>query len=97
MTRRTRAQWEAAIQQWRASGLTAQEFAAREGLTASTLRWWSSRLRRVDCPSPFVEVRMVPAMGQPLAVVLRDGLRIEVPETFDSEVLRRLVAALDQH
>ena len=31
---------------WRRSGLTAAEFASREGLSVSSLRWWSSELRR---------------------------------------------------
>jgi hypothetical protein len=34
------------VAQWRRSGLTAAEFAVREGLSASSLRWWSSELGR---------------------------------------------------
>ena len=32
--------------QWRKSGLTAAEFASREGLSVASLRWWSSELGR---------------------------------------------------
>lgn len=31
---------------WKKSGLTAREFAAREGVSERTLLWWSSTLRR---------------------------------------------------
>lgn len=31
---------------WKKSGLTAREFAAREGVSDRTLLWWSSTLRR---------------------------------------------------
>lgn len=42
--RRTKAWWQTTVARWRRSGKTADEFAAREGVTANTLRWWSSRL-----------------------------------------------------
>lgn len=31
---------------WRKSGLTAADFASREGLSVASLRWWSSELGR---------------------------------------------------
>ena len=31
---------------WRGSGLSAEQFAKREGVRASTLLWWSSQLKR---------------------------------------------------
>jgi hypothetical protein len=45
--RRTEAWWRDAVARWRRSGKTATEFAEREGYSANTLRWWSSRLGRV--------------------------------------------------
>jgi hypothetical protein len=44
--RRTEAWWRDAVARWRRSGRTASEFAEREGYSANTLRWWSSRLGR---------------------------------------------------
>jgi len=34
------------VARWRASGVTAEEFAHREGLSTGTLRWWSYALKR---------------------------------------------------
>jgi hypothetical protein len=44
--RRSRAWWQKTVSEWRRSGLTAGEYAAREALTVRTLRWWSSMLSR---------------------------------------------------
>jgi len=44
--RRSREWWSKTVSQWRRSGLTAPEFAARAGLSRSTLSWWSSELGR---------------------------------------------------
>jgi hypothetical protein len=43
--RRSREWWADTVARWRRSGLTAAEFAARHGVRATTLRWWSSRQR----------------------------------------------------
>lgn len=45
MARTTREQWERRVARWRRSGLTTREFAAREGLRASTLAYWRWRLK----------------------------------------------------
>jgi hypothetical protein len=42
----SRAEWQRRVMQWKKSGLTAELFAAQQGLTPGTLRWWSSALRR---------------------------------------------------
>lgn len=44
--RRSRTWWQQTVARWQRSGLTAAEFAAREGLSARTLSWWTSTLRR---------------------------------------------------
>lgn len=44
--RSTRDEWRARVRGWKASGLTAQAFAAREGISAATLSWWRWRLSR---------------------------------------------------
>ncbi len=33
-------EWSTVVERWQRSGLTAKEFAATEGLVASTLSWW---------------------------------------------------------
>jgi hypothetical protein len=46
MTKETEAKWVERIREWRASGLSAEDFAPSKGCKASTLRWASSLLRR---------------------------------------------------
>src|SRR5262245_19368294 len=48
MKRADRATWARRVEAWKASELTAQQFAAREGLNANTLRGWRSRLARAS-------------------------------------------------
>jgi len=58
MTKRTRAIWAKRIEEWRASGQQADEFAAGKGYEASTLRWAASRLRHEEAgPTPIVVPR----------------------------------------
>jgi hypothetical protein len=44
--RRSRSWWAKTVARWKASGLSASEFSAREDVVERTLRWWSSTLRR---------------------------------------------------
>jgi hypothetical protein len=46
MRKETEARWVERIREWRASGLSAEEFALGKGYTASTLCWAASLLRR---------------------------------------------------
>jgi hypothetical protein len=50
MTKETEAKWVERVREWRASGLSAEEFAASRGFKASTLSWAASLLR--DATSP---------------------------------------------
>ena len=38
--------WKSRVARWRASGLTAREFAAGKDYSPKTLTWWASRLKR---------------------------------------------------
>jgi hypothetical protein len=99
MKRESRTQWAARVARWRASGLRAADFAAREGVKANTLRWWASACNRLACRRPaFIEVSVpVPALGGRVEVVLPDGMMIRLSGEFDAAVLRRAVAALRSH
>jgi hypothetical protein len=83
--------------------LTSKEFAAREGLKAKSLLWWSSKLRREArpgslavpkkaAPVSFVEVSAV-AFGMPIRVRLA-GADMEVPPGADEATLMAVVRAL---
>lgn len=83
--RRTEAWWRDAVARWRRSGKPASEFAEREGYSANTLRWWSSRLGR--------DTRAVhgsPA-GAPIEIAVSDGVARVGPSVFEVVVGDALV------
>ena len=100
MRQGTRAEWADRVKRWRASEQTSQEFAARELVNPSTLLWWSSRLLREGRKkAAFVEVASLPpalSVKKGLEVVVRERVRIRVSEAFDPELLRQVVAALEE-
>jgi transposase len=99
-----RAEWTQRIRRWRASGLTAREFAEREGLHERSLTWWKWKLGRavaepaVSVPTTFLPVRVVdlsPARasaGDAFEVALPNGRVVRVPPIFDDAALERLLA-----
>jgi transposase-like protein len=52
--------WRERVADWRASGLTADEFASRHGLVAGTLRWWSRRLETKYGDAPRMKPTTAP-------------------------------------
>jgi transposase len=54
MRRETREVWRARLARWGRSGLTAEQFAAQEGVNPRTLTFWRWKLRR---ESPAVRAR----------------------------------------
>ena len=95
--------WSARLSAWRSSGQTAAEFSKGKEFEPSTLRWWSSRLRRpseAPAPSPTRRplqlVRAVPTspkLTQELVVEV-GGARVAVRSGFDRALLRDVVTAL---
>jgi len=43
-----RDEWRKRVERWKASGLTAKEFAAEVGINAGTLQFWQHKLRAGD-------------------------------------------------
>jgi len=100
MARETKAEWAKRIEQWRRSGLTGAEFAAEVGVKEATLRhrkWQLDREAKGQARKPAfvrvakVEVPSVAVVVESIEIVLRDGIRIRVPERFDAGALRRLL------
>ena len=92
----TAQRWRDAVRAWRASGLTADAFVADQPYCASTLRWWSSKLR--DDPAPtFIELRprtaTSPVPAPPLVVEV-GAARVQVTEGFDPAHLAAVVRVL---
>jgi hypothetical protein len=96
------AKWAARVEEWRASGKTAPEFAQGQGFESSTLRYWASRLKHSppSLTKAVPRVRMVrvrltppPVMAAPLVVGIGVA-RVEVRSGFDRALLRQVVEAL---
>lgn len=98
----TESKWGARVEQWRASGKSAPDFAQGQGFEASTLRYWASRLKHLpqSLAKPAPRVRMVRVRRTPRpvpveAIVVAIGTaRIEVHDGFDQALLRQVVDAL---
>ncbi len=103
--RRTAAEIQQIVSEFKSSGLTQIEFSRRQGLTLSTLGRYLSRLR----PSSeaggdglvAVEVAVkkydpVYASGCGLSVVVAGGRRIVLESGFDAASLQRAVRVLEK-
>jgi transposase len=99
-----RAEWTKRVRRWQASGLTAREFAEREGLRERSLAWWKWKLKSaapdsaVSRAPTFLPVHVidVPPAPRPAApafeVALPNGRVVRVPPSFDDATLERLLA-----
>jgi transposase len=93
--------WAKRVARWRASGLTAAEFARRHRLAEASLKWWKWKLgstRRAPAPvSPLTFVEMTaPMRRESLELVLASGVEVRVPADFDEGALARLLDMLDR-
>jgi hypothetical protein len=99
MSTATEARWAARVEAWRHSGESATVFADGKEFTASALRYWKSRLRRLERGRDDVRiarvVRSAPAtvIDTPIVVEL-GGARIGVRRGFDAETLRAVLELL---
>lgn len=100
----SRVQWQKRVAQWKRSGLTAEDFAAQQGLNPGTLRWWSSRLRRpveggveVDFARlvPVAAVRSEASEPGALEIVVASGRIVRVRPGFDPALLRDVLSVLE--
>jgi hypothetical protein len=102
MTRATESKWRALIAEQERTGMKVREFAASRGITATTLYWWRSRLRRGPRSAHLVPVEIVEhdieqsvARGESFELHIDGGLLLlRIPGGFDEAELRRLVRAL---
>jgi transposase len=68
MPREVRSTWARRVERWRRSGLTAEQFAASEGVNARTLAFWKWRLKR-DGACEQREVRRKRRCAEPVTFV----------------------------
>ena len=98
-----------ALAEARRRGEGYEAVAKRLGVSASTVRWWSSQVRRraarrvtrtqpqATSPSTpsFVEVKIDTPGSASFEVELRGERKLRVPAGFDAAELGRLIAVLD--
>jgi hypothetical protein len=106
--RRSRAEAEALVAEFEASGLKREAFCRQCGLAVGTLDKYRRRAQvgRRSCGVPMVPVEVVWSTAQTptsdngrdcvLVVELRSRRRIEVRRGFDAETLERLLTVLDR-
>ncbi len=97
MAGRSRGAWATLVAQWRESGLTLKEFAARHRVKEKTLQWWAWNLKHegslaaVAQPIEFVEVTSLPVALEPFQIHFGNGTWVAVPGDFDDSALTRLL------
>lgn len=103
MARRSAEQRSRWVAEWRASGLTAGEFAGRHGLSANTLRYWAYRLKQKPTraiPSlSLVRVeraseRTLPPSPASLITIEIGEARVLVPAGSDAVTVRAVLDAV---
>jgi hypothetical protein len=110
MTRTRREVWRQRVEEWKSSGLTAKEYAAKAGVDPGTLAHWKwqfgaeARARGAPAPSPaIVEVVAASSVGwdaagscrEPIELVLASGMRIRLPPDFEAAALRRVLDTVE--
>jgi hypothetical protein len=94
--------WTDRVRAWRESGQSASDFALGKDFKASTLRHWSTRLRRsskarfvplVRAPEPAPAVTSIEPACTELVVEV-GAVRVRVTPGFDPPLLAEVVRAL---
>jgi hypothetical protein len=102
------AEWAGRVAKWRASGLSADRFAATRGFSGSALRYWASRLAKpastatttappsAPAPAKIKIARVVARRSSPTAGITLEvsGTRIAVAPGFDRATLRAVLEIL---
>ncbi len=97
--------WEERVRAWRASGVSARKFAESGGISVSSLRYWTYRLKGiVETPRllrlvPKSAVSQALAEASPMAAVSQvaievGAVRVVVQTGFDHQLLAEVVGAL---
>jgi hypothetical protein len=99
MARASREVWTKRVAEWKASGLTAADFARRHKVVEGSLKWWSWKLgaaRRKRAPSPLTFVEMTaPVRAEALELVV-GAIEVRVPPDFDDAALARLLDVIER-
>ena len=86
------------VEDYRASSLTAKEWCEKNGMKLSNLRYWVTKLNRMNqAPTKpangFVEFRLPPVKANPIIIKCGTFI-IEVDSGSDTETLERVIGIL---
>lgn len=90
----TTRKWRDRVALWRASGLTAEDFCSRHGGAPTTLRTWSSRLKRAAPAVRLMKVITTESRRGTLVIEIGDA-RVRLESAMDRELLAMVVDVLD--
>ncbi len=81
---------------YRSRGMSRKAYSQEMGIAVTTLDYYLRRENGRDRKQAGVlAVELEPSVAQsPLTLILREGLRLEVPAGFDEATLRRLLSVL---
>ena len=93
-------EWKKHVADWRASGLTGEQFSKERGLSKTRLWAWSSRLRKAERkPAEAVGlarvIRATPSEGDRSVTVELHGARVVVRTGVDRATLVTVLESLD--
>ena len=91
--------WAERVARWKASVLTAEEYARRHKLGTASLKWWKWKLgaTKKTTISPLTFVEMTSAVKrESIEVVLEGGTVVRVPADFVEATLVRVLGVLEQ-
>ena len=99
--------WEERVRAWQASGVSARKFAESSGISVSSLRYWTYRLKKTDgVPRvlrlvPKTAVPEAPAETAPVPAASRltvevGAARVVVQSGFDRLLLAEVVGTLSK-
>lgn len=92
----TRETWKKRVAGWRASGLSAENFALGRGFNADALREMGKQLLRVEPVVRLARVEIVAERVGEVPVVLRAGaVRVEVVRGFSRETLASVLDVIE--
>ena len=98
----TEAKWQARVEAWKRSGLSAPAFCKDKDYRDGGLRYWASRLRRAGLAEDKPAMRLARVVtsaefrAETPIVVEVAGVRVGVCRGFDPEALRAVLAIVGE-
>jgi hypothetical protein len=89
--------WQKKYQEFKNCGLSRAAYCKKHRIPKSTLNYWFYRIRKLQKIQALIEVKpvSVPSPISPLAVVVANRYRIEIPGSFDAQLFAEIVTALE--